>query len=678
MRSLKMKNVNLLLGVHCHQPVGNFGGVFQEAYEKAYLPFIETISKYPNIKFSLHYSGSLLDWLKEKQPDFLKKVRNFVKNGQIEIIAGGYYEPILPLIDEQDALSQIELLKQAIKELFSYEAQGLWLTERVWEPRLPDILSKGGIRYTIVDDAHFRYASMEPENLSGYYITEEKEQRICLFAGSEKLRYLMPFKLPKDIIEYLKNRLDKSKQDITITFADDGEKFGLWPGTHKWVYKEGWLDSFLTCLEENSDWIETRTFSEYINKNPASGRVYLPCASYREMMEWSDGNFRNFLVKYEEVNNMYRKMWYVSNKIKNATGYRLQATGGKEKGVELEAWSLKLNEAQRHLYMGQDNDAYWHGVFGGIYLHHLRSSVYYHLIEAENIVDSLMPDKAVGVEELDFNLDGNNEIIINSNQQNLLFTPSIQGALFEWDYKPKSLNLTNTIMRRYEKYHARIKEKMDSGKAACEDPLSIHQLNRIKEDVLNLNISYDKALRYSLIEHFIPEHTRLEDFIDNRHDETGDFLNARYEYEIINKRQNPEVRFWRKGEVCDLSMQLEKHITCDKNLIVIYELKNLDKEVIDTMFGIEFNLSVYDPRLSRKAGMITSNTLTISDVWQEGFRINFFTDRKTDVWHFPVETLSDSEAGIEKNYQELCLLFNWKLNLAAQDTWNTKIEIRLE
>lgn len=672
--------INLLLGIHCHQPVGNFRDVFQQAYLAAYLPFIKTISQFPNIKFSLHYSGSLLDWLRENQPDFLKDIRNLVAKGQVEIMGGAYYEAILPLIDEQDAIRQIELLKQAIKELFSYDAGGLWLTERIWEPSIPFLLSQAGISYTIVDDFHFQNAGFEPADLNGYYISEDRGKKICLFAGVEKLRYQIPFKLTEEIIEYFRSRLRNSHNDITITYADDGEKFGLWPGTYKWVYTEGWLVDFLSGLEKNRDWINTLTFSEFIHKAPASGRVYLPCCSYREMMEWSNGNFRNFFVRYEEANNMYRRMWYVSNKIKNSQLLNLNSQLN-EPLEQKNSPRAQLNEARRHLYMAQDNDAYWHGVFGGFYLHHLRASIYSHLIEAEKIVNSLSTNHGIEVRELDFNLDGNNEIIMNSHKQSLYFIPSCQGGLFEWDYNPKSLNLTNTIRRRYERYHQRLKEKTDSSKADSALPLSIHHLNRVKQDILQARLTYDITPRYSLIERFISHHTKLEDFSDNQYEELGDFLNKAYAYEIIRQSETSALRFWREGRVRNAEVELSKHIIFDStwlskhiDLRAKYELENLSITTIQAIFAVEFNLSLYEPTLSNTRGKITANKLTLNDTWFN-LRIDFFFDRSTDIWYFPVETISDSEAGIERTYQQLCLLFHWQINLKPKDTWKISLAV---
>ena len=41
------------------------------------------------------------------------------------------------------------------------------------------------------------------------------------------------------------------KENVAI-FADDGEKFGVWPGTRRWVFDEGWLDSFLDKINSLS------------------------------------------------------------------------------------------------------------------------------------------------------------------------------------------------------------------------------------------------------------------------------------------------------------------------------------------------------------------------------------------------------------------------------------------
>ena len=126
----------LLFGVHNHQPVGNFADVFKKANQDCYRPFISTLYKYPEIKSALHFSGSLIDWLLENDPELLQKVKEMVKRKQVEILTGGYYEPILPIIPERDSLGQIEMLSNFIKDYFDLleHRQPVILVSKVKDP----------------------------------------------------------------------------------------------------------------------------------------------------------------------------------------------------------------------------------------------------------------------------------------------------------------------------------------------------------------------------------------------------------------------------------------------------------------------------------------------------------------------------------------------------------------
>ncbi|HBA55016.1 MAG TPA: 4-alpha-glucanotransferase, partial [Syntrophorhabdus aromaticivorans] len=98
-------------------------------------------------------------------------------------------------------------------------------------------------------------------------------------------RYAIPFKPLEAIDGYLRG-IEQKQGDLAV-FGDDGEKFGLWPGTYQSVYEEGWLKAFFSYLTTNKDWLKTVTFSEYLSSKPAKGLVYLDCQSYKEMGEWS-------------------------------------------------------------------------------------------------------------------------------------------------------------------------------------------------------------------------------------------------------------------------------------------------------------------------------------------------------------------------------------------------------
>jgi alpha-amylase len=167
-------SIHLGLLLHNHQPVGNFPWVFQQVYEDAYLPMIEALERHPGIRLSLHYTGSLLDWLAEVQPTFPQRINQLVQRKQVEIVGGGYYEPILPSIPDSDKIAQIRLLSEQLKRIFGVTPEGMWLAERVWEPALAGILHKADIEWTILDDIHFKNVGLDDHDLYGYYATEDQ------------------------------------------------------------------------------------------------------------------------------------------------------------------------------------------------------------------------------------------------------------------------------------------------------------------------------------------------------------------------------------------------------------------------------------------------------------------------------------------------------------------------
>ncbi len=78
-----------------------------------------------------------------------------------------------------------------------------------------------------------------------------------------------------------------SQPGAVVVFGDDGEKFGVWPGTKEYVYDHGWLRRFLDALVENRSWLSVVTPSEALDQVPPIGKVYIPEGSYREMTEWA-------------------------------------------------------------------------------------------------------------------------------------------------------------------------------------------------------------------------------------------------------------------------------------------------------------------------------------------------------------------------------------------------------
>ena len=185
--------VTLLLGVHAHQPVGNFPEVIEDAHLRCYKPFLETLYAYPEFRFAAHFSGWLLDWLRERYPADMDLLAAMVKRGQVELFSSGDTEPVLAAIPQRDRIGQLRTLNDKLAAWTDVQPHGAWLTERVWESSVVPALAETGIRYVTVDDYHFFCTGKSADELDGFFSTEEDGQRLDLFPISEALRYRLPF-----------------------------------------------------------------------------------------------------------------------------------------------------------------------------------------------------------------------------------------------------------------------------------------------------------------------------------------------------------------------------------------------------------------------------------------------------------------------------------------------------
>lgn len=679
-----MKTVNFLFGIHNHQPVGNFDFVFEEAYQKSYKPFIDVLEQHPGISMSLHYSGCLLEWLEDHHPEYMDRIADLVDRGNIELMSGGFYEPILAVIPDEDKIGQIRKLNRYIKDRFRYDAEGLWLTERVWEPHLAKPLNEAGIKYITVDDAHFISAGKRDRELTGYFHTEEQGKILDIFPIKQQLRYLIPFEDPQASVDFMRKYATEAG-DNAVVMADDGEKFGVWPGTYGTVYEEQWLDRFFTALEENSEWLKTQTFSDYYHENSAKGRVYLPTGSYFEMGEWTlpahmgakferwvhhldengeleeyqpfikGGIWRNFFAKYEESNWIHKRVLGQLEKYHTAT----DGTG-------------KYPEIRDELWRATCNCAYWHGIFGGLYLPHLRDALYKKLLAGESELAKQQGENHRW-EFTDVDRDGNDEAIGRSDTLQMFWKPSAGAALVELDYLPADFNLINTLRRYKESYHSKVTEAQSEQGASS----NIHDRPVAKEADLEKYLVYDWHPRQSFLDHFLDPGVQLEQVAQNEYKDAGDFVLGKW---TMEETDEGTVTFHRRGRVNGQTLVVQKTVTLeDKTLQVRYNLENTGNDPLETVFAPECNFSLLggesDDRyftldgerpeafyMNAKAENPNVRSVEIANEW-DNFRLALSADRRFDLWRFPVHTVSMSESGFERVYQSSVIMPRFALQL---------------
>jgi 4-alpha-glucanotransferase len=491
----------LLFGVHGHQPVGNFDSVIVEAHEKCYRPFFETLHRYPAFHFSVHFSGWLLEILLKQFPSDMALLRKMVQRGQVELFSSGHFEPVLSSLPEADRIGQLTANIAFLRGEFGGTIGGAWLTERVWEAGIVPALSASGVRYITVDDYHFLCAGKTPAEIDGYFLTEEGGERLALFPISEQLRYQLPFTPAPDAVGYLETEV-KAGRSAAVYF-DDIEKFGIWPETWEWVYGKKWLESFVEAVLA-SEHIEPKTYREYHETHGSRGVIYLPTVSYAEMNEWTlpktraeeyaaliqreqrNGHFtstkslvrggiwRNFLTRYPESNWMHKRML------------------GLSKRLALTRDSAQRTLLQRFLYAAQANDAYWHGLFGGLYLPHLRRAIWNNLIPLEATLDAAGSPEPKWTGDLD--LDGVDEVLLADTDLKVAIKLDGFASIHELDARELGQNFGDTLRRYPQAYFAKYLDAAQSHSGGA-GIASAHDRYKVKQEVTPQDLEPDELPR---------------------------------------------------------------------------------------------------------------------------------------------------------------------------------------
>lgn len=638
-----MNKLTFLFGVHNHQPLGNFPEVFRRAFDQAYWPFLETVSRFPNFRFALHFSGFLWDYLMSQAREAVDLIRSMVESGQVELLGGGYYEPILTQIPEKDRLAQLNLMNEFLVDTFGCKPKGLWLAERVWEPHLASLLHQAGFKYTLLDEQHFNYAGVT--NIHGYYLTEDQGLKLSLFPIDKTLRYHIPFRPLTELQDYFQ-KLQNSGRDTAI-IGDDGEKFGLWPGTNKWVYEDGWLKSFLEFIESGP--VEMITFSQYLESRPSLGQIYIPPASYEEMMEWvlSPEDQKEYLElkSYlpEKARRFLRGGLYRDFSLKYPESHHLRC---RQLQVSAEVSQSHDPEAKKNLYQAQCNDAYWHGIFGGLYLPHLRRAVYQKLISAE-----LKIPFVGGWEKFDFDLDGQDEYQLKTPSFFLWVKPGSGGGITEIDDRYHGINLSDVLTKRQEFYHLYATSSNEGSEAR-----SIHEISRQLPAEAKPWLTFDNYRRLSFLERFLPQDIKREQYENIYYQQTGDFIEQPYtafleEDSLVIKRQ-AEVILPSGLAKIGLTKRIRAGL---KALLFVYEIENLGDSEIDLTLTSEWNLAFFeqDYQLGRNQVKFFDGRLSLEAPEAEA------------IWDFRVRTVSQSEKDYEVITQGISFHPVWRLKMTS-------------
>ena len=667
--------------LHNHQPVGNFDHVMDSAYKDCYLPMLEALENHQGIRSGIHISGTLLEWLVLNHPDYIRRTAELCRSGRMELLTSGRYEPILTVFRRFDIVQQINDYSDTLAQLSGRRPTGLWLTERVWEPQLPSILAEAAVSWAVVDDIHLKRAGASGMDLFRPCITEDSGRILRLLGSNQELRYRIPFSPVESVMENLREMHDAGA-DIVL-YGDDGEKFGVWPGTRKLCYEDRWLDRFFSEVE-SSEWLDSTLPSEAA-RTEAAGPFYIPASSYAEMGSWTlHGSQRDEYDKLRELLDVPGRSG--DTKVFLTGGFWRNFLSVYPESKELQGRILcaeplvrraENKEALHHFWRSQCNCAFWHGVFGGIYLPHLREAVWKELHRAEWKALQTVNGFPL-VLTADVNADGFNEIVIVTPAQSLMIHPERGLTVSELTFlhpDGEPVPLGHTLSRQSEEYHKSIPGAGSDGAAK-----TIHEEMASKEDGLAERVTIDRWRRIC-----------FSDLVMSSSKHWGSWRKSDAEITHFQKAalssssriSNSAVSF--SGEFVEGELRIKKRMTAYLNKPLIktrtkYSVMPGDRAGMEICLNLMtgnspdryYRVDSGENHLMSEEGELNGKRIEVFDCWRK-VKTVIVMNRKSEIWVTPLDSVNRSESGYERVHQGAAF-YIWG---NADDTGIFNLEIRM-
>ena len=413
---------------------------------------------------------------------------------------------------------------------------------------------------------------------------------------------------------------------------------------------------------------ESRTFAAVLHAAQAAGR---PEA------RWLRGAFwRNFQIKYREINDLHKQMLRTSDK------------------VEAMAAGPARDLALDHLYRGQSNDCYWHGLFGGIYISHMRLATYEHLIAAEDMADTVAGELH-RTERRDLDMDGQDDVRLAGPGQVVTVDLTSGAGIGGWDIRAVRHALGAVLRRRPEAYHETLRAHEASLGGAPADPpgdepaapASIHDIVQTKEAGLARLLHYDPYERRSGLVRLLTPDTDPETWASGRATELGDAVDGAFEIELLETDRLVATRAASIATPAGaIPIRVVKEIVLGGDrraptLDLTVTIENRSERAFEALLGIEWTVTMLGGGGNPAAWWEIDGTRTGHDSHgvaagltalaqgneHVGIALGTTVSPPAGAWWAPVETVSNSEAGFERVYQGSGLLLSWPLALAPVD-----------
>lgn len=398
-----MKEVILLL--YSQKPLGTHKEDLEYSLTHCYKPLLTYLYSRDEIKFSLYFSIAIFEWLEDTYPEINMLIHDMVKRKQLEIIAGGYYDPIFTLLSSKDRSQQLEMSVTYLRKRFGKRPKTAWITDQVWSTSLISTLHGCGIHSVLINSGSRGVTPFTVQDLG-------KMVHIFPLQSAHGGDFLQKLLMPdfEGDVSSISINLDQMISEQLLN-----EQLLL-------------IGKFTELFQEFTRDLRLNHSSAYVEGNPEMPLDHLPSGCYRNSrLPAGVEDYQGFIYRYPEMKMLYGKLCY---------SQKLSSTIKREKSLK------KI--VQNEILKSESYGAFSYDEWGGIYHNYLRKENYRHLIEAEKSArergifsSSLAP--------YDFDFDRMDEYIYRGKNITAVIDQK-GGTLSEFDYLVTSWNYLDTFL----------------------------------------------------------------------------------------------------------------------------------------------------------------------------------------------------------------------------------------
>ena len=545
-----VKVLNFCFSLTANSTVLSTSSTPEQQYQKVYKKIISFLYQNPECRMSFSFSGPQLEWFEKKHPEVLQIFRELVARKQVELLGGGYYNPVFPLLAPVDRSGQIELLTAELRRITGKRPRGLSILSSVWDNSLIPCFQNCGMEWIQLDSS-----LIQEKNIHYLPLILSEQGKIMKILPA--YRNLDSTKTPQEYLTDLVNKVEeKTKNDEYSSYVTERiilvnlelekcEKF----------IANGWLESFFkTAKESFSENVKICLPTEYIHRAQDFVPSFIGRGIRDDVAKWADVPYEqtkkegdvpvlinNFLLTYSRCRSLYNRELYISMLISNCHGDKARKTCARSSLWKAQAGETILCSPE--------------GVFAD---NELRQNAYKNLTEAEKFVRDAAEFKE-SVTSFDYNADGHNEYICSMEK----YTACISRR----SGQVKELNIIH-----------------NSGNYA-------DNLRRIKK-FDGINDDYERGL---FVDHIF-SNEEFEDYKKGLESGDGVFSKVLFkEQEFNGLKREIKIRGEGTYSLLNLPVSLKKRYSVNSNgFTVQYILKNEGPIPFSGTFAVESNFAQMD------------------------------------------------------------------------------------